>query len=80
MIGLLWSLGVLVEIGLFMVMSPLMKRYSLRTLLLVTYATAVVRFLMIGWCAESLLLLLLAQAMHGLTFGVHHAAALAAVR
>ena len=79
MIGLLWSLGVLVEIGLFMVMSPLMKRYSLRTLLLVTYATAVVRFLMIGWCAESLLLLLLAQAMHGLTFGVHHAAAIAAV-
>ena len=79
MIGLLWSLGVLVEIGLFMVMSPLMKRYSLRALLLATYATAVVRFLMIGWCAESLILLLIAQAMHGLTFGVHHAAAIAAV-
>ena len=79
MIGLLWSLGVLVEIGLFMVMAPLMKRYNLRFLLLVTYAVAVVRFLMIGWCAESLILLLIAQAMHGLTFGVHHAAAIAAV-
>ena len=79
MIGLLWSLGVLVEIGLFMVMAPLMKRYNLRVLLLATYAVAAVRFLMIGWCAESLLLLLIAQAMHGLTFGVHHAAAIAAV-
>lgn len=79
MIGLLWSLGVLVEIALFMVMAPLMKRYSLRVLLLVTYAVAVVRFLMIGWYAESLMLLLIAQAMHGLTFGVHHAAAIAAV-
>lgn len=79
MIGLLWSLGVLVEIGLFMIMAPLMQRYSLRALLLATYAVAVVRFLMIGWCAESLLLLLVAQAMHGLTFGVHHAAAIAAV-
>jgi PPP family 3-phenylpropionic acid transporter len=79
MIGLLWSLGVLVEIGLFMVMAPLMQRYSLRALLLATYAVAVVRFLMIGWCAESLLLLVIAQAMHGLTFGVHHAAAIAAV-
>ena len=79
MIGLLWSLGVLVEIGLFMIMAPLMKRYSLRTLLLATYATAVVRFLMIGWGGESLFLLLIAQAMHGLTFGVHHAAAIAAV-
>lgn len=79
MIGLLWSLGVLVEIGLFMVMAPLMKRYSLRVLLLTTYAVAVLRFLMIGWCAESLILLLIAQTMHGLTFGVHHAAAIAAV-
>jgi len=78
-IGLLWSLGVLVEIGLFMVMAPLMQRYSLRGLLLVTYAAAVVRFLMIGWGAESLALLLIAQAMHGLTFGVHHAASIAAV-
>ena len=79
MIGLLWSLGVLVEIGLFMVMAPLMQRYSLRALLLTTYAVAVVRFLMIGWGAESLILLLIAQTMHGLTFGVHHAAAIAAV-
>jgi PPP family 3-phenylpropionic acid transporter len=79
MIGLLWSLGVLVEIGLFMIMAPLMQRYSLRGLLLVTYAVAVIRFLMIGWGAESLILLLIAQAMHGLTFGVHHAAAIAAV-
>lgn len=79
MIGLLWSLGVLVEIGLFMVMAPLMQRFSLRALLLATYAAAVVRFLMIGWGAESLVLLLIAQAMHGLTFGVHHAAAIAAV-
>lgn len=79
MIGLLWSLGVLVEIALFMVMSPLMKRYSLRTLLLATYATAVVRFTLIGWGAESLLLLLIAQTLHGLTFGVHHAGSIAAI-
>jgi len=79
MIGILWSVGVLVEIAFFMVMVPLMNRYSLRLLLLSTYAVAVVRFLMIGWGAESLLLLLVAQAMHGLTFGVHHAAAIAAV-
>jgi PPP family 3-phenylpropionic acid transporter len=79
MIGLLWSLGVLVEIGLFMIMAPLMKRYSLRGLLVSTYAVAVVRFLMIGWGGESLVLLLIAQTLHGVTFGVHHAAAIAAV-
>lgn len=79
MIGLLWSLGVLVEIGLFMIMAPLMKRYSLRALLLATYAVAAVRFLMIGWGGESLVLLLIAQTLHGVSFGVHHAASIAAV-
>jgi PPP family 3-phenylpropionic acid transporter len=79
MIGLLWSVGVLVEIVFFMMMAPLMQRYSLRLLLLCTYIVAVIRFLIIGWGGESLLLLLFAQSMHGLTFGVHHAAAIAAV-
>jgi MFS transporter, PPP family, 3-phenylpropionic acid transporter len=62
-----------------MMMAPLLKRYSLRFLLLMTYAVAVVRFLLIGWCGESLMLLLVAQTMHGVTFGVHHATAIAAV-
>lgn len=79
MIGVLWSVGVVVEIGCFMLMARLMQRYRLRSLLLFTYAVAVLRFLMIGWCAESLVLLMLAQAMHGATFGINHAAAIAAV-
>jgi len=38
-----------------------------------------VRFLVIGWAADWLLLLLGAQLMHAATFGAFHAAAVAAV-
>lgn len=79
LIGSLWSLGVLAEIVVFMVMSRLMARFSLRAILLASFVAAVVRFLIIGWGVESLALIVFAQLLHGLTFGAYHAAAIAAV-
>ena len=78
-VGGLWSLGVLAEIVVFMLMARLSLRYSLRSLLLASFAAAVVRFLLIGWGVESLLVMILAQLMHGLTFGAYHASAIAAI-
>lgn len=78
-VGALWSLGVIAEIGVFVFMPRLMRRYSLRAILLASFALAVLRFLLIGWQVDSLLLLLAAQLMHGATFGAYHAAAVAAL-
>ena len=78
-IGALWSLGVLAEIVVFMAMAKLMRRFSLRLILLACFATATVRFIAIGWGVESLVLIVLAQLLHGLTFGAYHAAAIAAI-
>ena len=78
-IGALWSLGVLAEIGVFMVMSRALLRFSLRTILLVCFVAAALRFAMIGWGVESVAIILVAQLLHGLTFGAFHAAAIAAV-
>ncbi|HZX32608.1 MAG TPA: major facilitator superfamily domain-containing protein 6 [Rhodocyclaceae bacterium] len=78
-VGLLWSLGVVAEIFVFIFMARLSRRYSLRTILLASFGAAVIRFLLIGWGVESLLLTVLAQLMHGLTFGAYHASAIAAV-
>ncbi len=77
MIGALWSLGVIAEILVFMLMPALLRRYTLKGILLTTFAAAVLRFLMIAWGAESLPVLLLAQLLHGLTFGAFHAAMVA---
>lgn len=76
-IGLLWSLGVLAEIGVFMAMPRLLRHVSLRSVLLASFALAVVRFLLIGWTADSPFLLLFAQLLHGATFGAYHAGAVA---
>jgi PPP family 3-phenylpropionic acid transporter len=78
-VGGLWSLGVLAEIVVFMLMTRLNQRYSLRALLLASFAAAILRFLLIGWGVESLVVMVLAQLMHGLTFGAYHASAIAAV-
>jgi PPP family 3-phenylpropionic acid transporter len=76
-VGLFWSLGVLAEIGVFMAMPRLMRHVSLRTILLASFALAVLRFLLIGWAADSPILLLFAQLLHGATFGAYHAGAVA---
>ena len=78
-IGSLWSLGVLAEIAVFMLMARLSPRFSLRTILLVSFGAAVCRFVLMGWGVESVTIMLLVQLMHGLTFGAYHASAIAAV-
>jgi len=79
LVGCLWSLGVLAEIVVFFFMVTLLRRFGLRTILLVSFAAAVVRFLVIGLGVEHLSLIVAAQLLHGLTFGAYHAAAIAAV-
>ena len=79
-VGVLWTLGVLAEIGVFVALPALFRRYSLRAILLASFAAAALRFVAIGWGVESAALLALAQLLHGLTFGAYHAAAIAAVQ
>ncbi|HZV53939.1 MAG TPA: MFS transporter [Rhodocyclaceae bacterium] len=76
-VGALWSLGVVAEIAVFVVMPRMMRAWSVRTILLASFILAVIRFLLIGWGADHFWLLLLAQVMHGATFGAYHAAAVA---
>ena len=57
-------------------MPRLFRAYALRTILIASFALAVVRFLMIGWLAQSFIALLLAQVLHAATFGSFHAASI----
>ena len=78
-VGALWTLGVICEIGVFFLMPWLMRHYSLPQILMASLALAVVRFLLIAWQVDTLWLLLLAQMLHAATFGSFHAAAVALV-
>jgi len=79
-IGALWTLGVLAEIVVFFYLPALFRLHALSTILMASCALGVIRFQIIGWAADWLWLLLVAQVLHAATFGSYHAAAAAAVQ
>ncbi len=79
-IGMLWTLGVIAEIAVFVFLPQLFRRLALSTILVASFACAVVRFLLLGWLADALWLVVIAQLLHGATFGAFHAAAVSAVQ
>lgn len=78
-VGGLWALGVICEIGIFFLMPWLVQRYGFTRILIGSFSLAVLRFLLIGWGVDFLLLLLVAQMLHAATFGAYHAASLGLV-
>jgi PPP family 3-phenylpropionic acid transporter len=78
-IGALWMLGSAAEIVVFVFLPQLMRRYTLRWLLMLSFACVALRFLLIGWAVNVVVLLVFAILLHAATFGVFHAASLAAV-
>jgi PPP family 3-phenylpropionic acid transporter len=76
LIGGLWALGVLAEIVLFMYMRRLLKRFTLRAILLCSISLAIGRWLMIACGVEYPGWLIVAQLLHAATFGAVHVAAI----
>ena len=74
--GWLWALGVICEIAIFAWMPRLFRAFTLKQILVASFGLAVVRFLAIGWLAQSLGALLVAQVLHAATFGSFHAASI----
>ncbi len=79
LIGLLWAVGVVAEVLLFLIMHRLLPRYGARNLMLVTLALTTLRWLLVGWMVDSLEVLVLAQVLHAFSFGVYHAVAISLV-
>ena len=72
-IGWLWAEGVIAEILLFAVSNRVVRRLGIRNLLLLAAVAGVVRWTLTALSTE-LALLLIVQALHGLTFGATHLA------
>lgn len=79
-IGLMWSLGVLAEIVFFLFQSTIFRWFGVSRLMIASFLIAAIRFLMIGYGAHSIVLLLIAQLLHAATFGVHHSASVATLQ
>jgi len=78
-IGGLWAVGVLFEIGIFVVMPRMVARWGYLRILQATFWLGALRFAVIALAVDSLPLLLAAQTLHAATFAAFHASAVAAV-
>lgn len=75
-IGLLWALGVLAEVGIFLIMHRLVPRFGLRRLLILSLFLTSIRWVLIGLFPQWLSVMVFAQLLHAASFGVYHAAAI----
>lgn len=73
--GVLWSIGVVAEIGLFLVIGRYIGRYGARAILLVALGTTALRWLLTASLVDSLTILIISQLLHATSFGAYHAVA-----
>ena len=76
LIGMLWALGVVAEIVVFLLMHRWLYLFGARTLFLTALLITVIRWLLIASQAQDLSIVLLAQLMHAASFGLYHGAAI----
>ncbi len=72
-IGLLWALGVLAEVVLFLTMHRWLDRTSVRRIMMLALFITGVRWLTTAWFVEQLWVLVLVQCCHAFSFGAMHA-------
>ncbi|MCV6591011.1 MAG: MFS transporter [Marinobacterium sp.] len=78
-IGLLWAVGVVAEVFVFIFMPRLLKRYGTRLLLQGALLLTTLRWLITAWVPDLAPLMLFAQALHAASFAVVHAVGIALV-
>lgn len=79
-IGVLWSVGVVAEVFLFVIMHRLLPHFGVRIIMISCLLVATLRWLLIGYFPEQPVILVLAQVCHALTFGAYHAAGIDCIR
>lgn len=78
-IGMLWAVGVIAEVIVFIYMHRLIGRFGLRRLMIGSLMLCVLRWLLIGLVPENQPLMLFAQSLHAVSFGALHAIGIALV-
>ena len=76
LIGALWALGVIAEVGVFLVMNRLIPLLGLKALLLFSLFAASIRWILIGRFPEVITVIVFAQILHAASFGIYHASAI----
>jgi PPP family 3-phenylpropionic acid transporter len=76
LISSLWALGVIAEVGLFLLMSHLIHSLGAERLFVIALLLTVIRWLLLGQFVQNLPILIVTQLLHAATYGLFHASAI----
>ncbi|AXQ29480.1 MFS transporter [Solimonas sp. K1W22B-7] len=79
-IGFLWAFGVVAEVGIFFVMHRLRRFWSLRSMMLWALAGTSLRWFLQMTFVDNLPWMTVVQALHAVSFGLYHFAAVSLVQ
>ena len=79
-ISVLWAFGVVCEIGVFYYMHRIHWRFSLPSVLAMSFLVTALRWILVAAFPESVAVIAMTQALHAVTFGAYHATALQLIR
>lgn len=74
--GWLWGIGVIAEVIVFLMMQRVFKHVSLRHLLIFSLFIAICRWVLIASFPQHVWIMVFAQILHAVTFGVYHVTAI----
>ena len=78
-IGMLWALGVVAEVLIFIIMPTLLSHFGCRFILLTSLILTVLRWVLTGLFTEYLGAIIVAQLLHAASFGCLHAVGISLV-
>ncbi|ALG68041.1 MFS transporter [Beggiatoa leptomitoformis] len=74
-IGYLWALSVFAEVLVFWVMHHLLQRFRLKSLFIFCFILTAIRWLLMGYYVDSIMIILFTQLFHAASFGIYHGVA-----
>ena len=78
-IGWFWAVGVIAEVLVFIYCSVLLRSYSITRLLFIVIVATALRWLLLAYYRDYIVIVLFAQSLHAITFGVYHAVLIHAI-
>ena len=79
LIGIIWSLGVIAEILIFMKISSWIPKYGLQNLFIISFIFAFTRWLLISFFVDNIVIVIIATLFHAVTYGMYHAVSISLI-
>ncbi len=79
LIGTIWSLGVVAEILIFMKISSWIPKYGLQNLFIISFLFAAIRWILISFFADNIIIVAAATLFHAVTYGMYHAVSISLI-